>query len=72
MVVRPIVMHRIDDDTVVVLTIGGIGIGETIPYDKFQTFVLRRSDGAYRCIAVQNTQVSEGSHHVYASPGPTR
>jgi uncharacterized protein (TIGR02246 family) len=46
------------DDVAVVLTAGGIGTGESIPYDKLQTFTLVRREGRWLCAAFQNTKMS--------------
>lgn len=58
MAVKAIDAHDIDTDSVAVVTVGGIGKGKTIPYDKLQTFVLRRREGRFECIAFQNTEMS--------------
>ncbi|GAB3960215.1 hypothetical protein GCM10029978_008930 [Actinoallomurus acanthiterrae] len=34
-------------------TVGGIGKGNKIDYDKFQTYTLRRRDGRWECVAFQ-------------------
>ena len=41
------------------VTVGGIGHGEKIPFDKLQTCVLRRRDGHWECVALQNTEMSD-------------
>jgi len=58
MAVRPIDVRTVDTDTAVVTTIGGIGAGATIGYDKYQTFTLRRRTGRWECVAFQNTEMS--------------
>ena len=59
MVVRPLSVRPVGDGIVVVVTIGGIGAGDHIGYDKLQTYVLRDHGGRYECVAFQNTEMSE-------------
>ena len=67
MVVRPLSARQLDADSAVVVTIGGIGTGATIPYDKFQTYTLRRSDtGKWQCAAFQNTEMSRRAQETFA------
>jgi hypothetical protein len=47
---------QVDADTVVAVTICGIGEGGTIGYDKLQTYTLRNRDGRYERVAFQNTE----------------
>src|SRR5690349_9247536 len=49
MVVKPIKISPVDAHTVVVVTVGGIGKGPRIGFDKFQTYVLRDRDGRWEC-----------------------
>ncbi|EWM13714.1 SgcJ/EcaC family oxidoreductase [Kutzneria sp. 744] len=66
MTVKPIDVRAVDTDTTVVTTIGGIGIGATIDYDKYQTYTLRRRAGRWECVAFQNTEMSDRAkqtHH---------
>ena len=65
MIVKPISTRPVDADTVVVVTIGGIGKGRTIEYDKFQTYTLRNRDGRYECVAFQNTEMSRRARKIY-------
>lgn len=65
MAVRPIDIRMPDESTAVVTTIGGIGKGSRIDFDKFQTFTLRRHDGHWECIAFQNTKMSRRSKRTY-------
>jgi uncharacterized protein (TIGR02246 family) len=51
----------------VVLTAGGIGTGESIPYDKLQTFTLVRRDGRWLCAAFHNTKMSPHAERRYNS-----
>jgi uncharacterized protein (TIGR02246 family) len=46
------------DDAAVVLTAGGIGTGDSVPYDKLQTFTMVRREGRWLCAAFQNTKMS--------------
>jgi len=59
MVVTPLNVRQVSDDIVVVVTVGGIGTGEHIGYDKLQTYVLRDRGGRYECVAFQNTEMSK-------------
>lgn len=67
MVVRPIDVRTIDADTTVVTTVGGIGRGDTIEFDKYQTYTLHRSDGRWRCAAFQNTEMSVRARDEYTT-----
>jgi uncharacterized protein (TIGR02246 family) len=53
-----------DEDTCVMLTIGGIGMGELV-YDKFQTLTLIRRDGHWLAASFQNTEMSARSKEQY-------
>ncbi|MBB4685888.1 SgcJ/EcaC family oxidoreductase [Amycolatopsis jiangsuensis] len=61
MLVKPVSVSMVDENTASVLTIGGIGAGEPVEYDKFQTFTLVRRDGRWQCAAFQNTEMSDRS-----------
>lgn len=65
MAVRPIDLRTIGADTAVVTTIGGIGKGSTIGYDKFQTYTLRRTADGWECVAFQNTEMSRRAKREY-------
>lgn len=67
MVVRPLDVRLVSTDTAVVTTIGGIGTGDVIGYDKFQTYTLHRADGRWECVAFQNTEMSERARTAYAA-----
>ncbi|WP_030912273.1 SgcJ/EcaC family oxidoreductase [Streptomyces sp. NRRL F-5126] len=67
MVVEPIDVRMPDESTAVVTTVGGIGKGGRIGFDKFQTFTLRRQDGRWECVAFQNTEMSRRSKRAYRS-----
>ncbi|NGO71101.1 SgcJ/EcaC family oxidoreductase [Streptomyces boncukensis] len=58
MAVKAIEVRDIDSDSVAVVTVGGIGKGKAIPYDKLQTFILRSREGRFECVAFQNTEMS--------------
>lgn len=68
MIIEPIAVTPLDQDTVSVLTIGGIGTDEPITYDKFQTFTLIRRDGHWQCAAFQNTEMSDRAKHRHSTP----
>lgn len=59
MVVRVIGIQRLSDNIWSVLTIGGVGREAPIAFDKFQTYTLVRDDKDLRCVAFQNTAMSE-------------
>lgn len=67
MAVKPIDVRMPDESTAVVTTVGGIGKGGRIDFDKFQTFTLRRREGRWECVAFQNTQMSRRSKRAYRS-----
>jgi uncharacterized protein (TIGR02246 family) len=67
MAVKPIDVRTVGDDTAVVTTVGGIGKGSKIDYDKFQTYTLRRRAGRWECVAFQNTQMSRRAKHAYSA-----
>lgn len=54
-------MHarQIAPEVVVALTEGGVGTGESIPFDKVQTYTLVRTPEGWRCAAFQNTSKGE-------------
>jgi hypothetical protein len=59
MVVKPVSARQVSEDLVVAVTVGGIGTGEHIGYDKLQTYILRDRGGRYQCVAFQNTEMSK-------------
>ncbi|MFE5587139.1 SgcJ/EcaC family oxidoreductase [Kitasatospora sp. NPDC056531] len=67
MAVKPIDVRMPDESTAVVTTVGGIGKGARIGFDKFQTFTLHRSEGRWECVAFQNTKMSRRSKRAYRS-----
>jgi uncharacterized protein (TIGR02246 family) len=67
MAVAPIDVRALDADTAVVVTVGGIGAGDAVGYDKFQTITLRRDGGGrWRCVAFQNTEMSDEARAAHA------
>ena len=48
-----------------VLTVGGLGKGSDILYDKLQTFAMVRRDGRWVCGAFQNTEMNATSKQKY-------
>ncbi|MGN6761454.1 MAG: SgcJ/EcaC family oxidoreductase [Leifsonia sp.] len=66
LIVKAIETRQLDNDTVVLLTVGGIGT-KTIDYDKFQTFVLVRRDGGWLISAFHNTEMSKRLKKQYAA-----
>jgi uncharacterized protein (TIGR02246 family) len=67
MAVKPIDVRMPDESTAVVTTVGGIGKGDRINFDKFQTFTLHRREGHWECMAFQNTKMSRHSKRAYRS-----
>ncbi|MGW2375741.1 MULTISPECIES: SgcJ/EcaC family oxidoreductase [Kitasatospora] len=65
MAVKPIDVRMPDESTAVVITVGGIGKGGRIDFDKFQTFTLHRREGRWECVAFQNTEMSRRSKRAY-------
>jgi uncharacterized protein (TIGR02246 family) len=67
-IIEPIAVTMLDDDVASVLTISGIGTDEVREYDKFQTIVLVRQDGRWRCAAFQNTEMSDRARRLHRAP----
>ena len=65
MVIKIISGRSLNPDTVSVLTAGGIGTSQDIPYDKLQTFTIIRRDGRWMCTAFQNTEMSPRTKGIY-------
>ena len=63
---KAIDVRTVDTDTAVVTTVGGIGTGETIGYDKLQTYTLHRAGERWQCVAFQNTEMSQRTKLIYA------
>jgi uncharacterized protein (TIGR02246 family) len=66
MIIHPVATTMPDDDVASVPMIGGIGEGNPIAYDKFQTVTPVRRDGRWQCAAFQNTAMSEHSKLEYS------
>lgn len=58
------------EDSASVLTVGGLGKGADVPYDKFQTFAMVRRDGRWVCAAFQNTEMNVTSKQDYNAAKP--
>jgi uncharacterized protein (TIGR02246 family) len=65
MAIKAISVTSLGDDAASVLTIGGLGKGDSIPYDKLQTFTLVRRDGRWMCAAFQNNEMSRRAKRQY-------
>lgn len=68
MVVKPIAIRQVNAEALTVLTVGGIGKGRDIPFDKLQTYTLARRHGRWVCTAFQNTSMSRSSLRAYRPP----
>ncbi len=68
MLIKTISVRLLGDDFASVLTVGGIGPGPDIPYDKLQTFAMVRRDGRWWCAAFQNTEMNAASKQEYNAP----
>lgn len=67
MAVKPVNVRMPNKFTAVVTTVGGIGTGDRIKFDKFQTFTLHRREGRWECVAFQNTEMSRRSKRAHRS-----
>jgi len=65
MTVKALRKTPLGDDAAVVLSAGGIGTGESVPYDKLQTFTMVRREGRWLCAAFQNTKMSAHAERHY-------
>ena len=73
MLIKAISVRSLGEDFASVLTVGGIGKGPDIPYDKFQTFAMVRRDGRWVCAAFHNTEMnapSKQEHNAAESAPP--
>lgn len=68
MVIKVISTRLIGDDFASVLTVGAIGQGPDLPYDKLQTFALARRDGRWLCAAFHNTEMNAAAKLEYNAP----
>ena len=57
LLVKAIDSRQVNEDTIILVTVGGIGVGDIV-YDKFQTFVLVRRDSRWLIAAFHNTAMS--------------
>jgi uncharacterized protein (TIGR02246 family) len=71
MTIKILGSRSIDSKTVSVLTAGGIGKGDQIPFDKLQTFTLVNIDGRWKCAAFQNTKMSFRSKRQFNTDAPS-
>ena len=65
MVIKAISVRPLGNDSASVLTVGGLGQGIDIPYDKFQTFAMVRRDGRWGCAGFHNTEMNAASKQEY-------
>jgi uncharacterized protein (TIGR02246 family) len=57
--VKTLVTRQLNDRTASIVTAGGLAReGETLVYDKLQTFTLVRRDDRWMCAAFQNTKMN--------------
>jgi uncharacterized protein (TIGR02246 family) len=72
MAIKAISTRQLSDDAFSVLTVGGLGKGGSIPYDKVQTFTFVRRGGRWKCAAFQNTEMSRRAKRQYNVSGGGR
>jgi uncharacterized protein (TIGR02246 family) len=65
MTIRTLRKTPLGEDSAVVLTAGGVGIGASVPCDKLQTFTMVRREGRWLCAAFQNTKMSAEAERLY-------
>ncbi len=65
MLIKTLSVRWLGDNCASVLTIGGIGPGPDVPYDKFQTFAMVRRDERWGCAAFQNTEMNASAKQKY-------
>jgi uncharacterized protein (TIGR02246 family) len=65
MALKPVAVTWLGADAASVLTVGGIGKGRHVPFDKVQTYTLVRRDGRWSCVAFQNTKMSRRTMRAY-------
>ena len=68
--VKAISVKHIGPDFCCMVTSGGLGMNDPVAHDKVQTLVLTRSDGEWRCVAFQNTLISEQAKNGRANDAP--
>lgn len=67
-IIEPLAITELDEDVASVLAISGLGTGERIEYDKFQTITLVRRNGRWSCAAFQITQMSDRVKQLHNAP----
>lgn len=70
MIIKTISVRPLGVGSATVLTVGGLGKGADIPYDKFQTFAMVLRDGRWLCAAFQNTEMNVTSKQDYNAVKP--
>jgi uncharacterized protein (TIGR02246 family) len=65
MAVKAIAIRPMGPEACCLLTIGGIGEHNPIPYDKFQTFAVVHQGDRWLCAAFQNTSMSEHARRAH-------
>ncbi len=70
MAIKVIGVRELGADAASVLTVGGLGKGDVIRYDKLQTFTMVRRDGRWICAAFQNTKMSRRAERLYNPDSP--
>jgi len=65
MAVKPIEVRPLASDVFSVVTVGGIGKGKQIPFDKLQTYTFVRREERWLCAAFQNTEMSRASRRIF-------
>ncbi len=64
---RAIDLRLLDDNTAIVLTLGGVGRDGDVSFDKLQTFVMTRRDEGWMIAAFHNTTMSDRSKQRFQS-----
>ena len=65
MAIKAVRVRPLGPNTCSVLTVGGIGRGTPLAYDKFQTFALVRAGRQRECASFQNTTMNEHAKSLY-------
>ena len=65
MIIQVINKRRLCEGAISVLTIGGIGKGTRLRYDKIQTFTMICRDKRWMCSAFQNTEMNGHAKRAY-------
>lgn len=61
MAVRPVEVRSLAENVVSVVTVGGVGKGKVIPFDKLQTFTFVKRGDRWLCAAFHNTRMNRAS-----------